>query len=51
MTTALTRLSIDNLSEPICGGIVDGFCNVEAEVKSTMICSTKNNHNLMLFVF
>ena len=51
MSTTLTRSNINNLSQPISGSIIDSLSNIKPKIKSTMIGTTKNSNNFMLFVF
>ena len=50
MSTALARFNINNLSQPVSGGIVDSLSNIEPKIKPTVISSTKNSNNLVLLM-
>lgn len=51
MSAAFARFSVNYLSKPISGAVIDGFGDVEPKVEPRVICSTKNGHNFMLLMF
>jgi len=47
----LTRSGGREQIEPIKRTIVDGLCDIKAEVEATMVTTSKDKHKLSSFVF